>query len=76
MLSIERGAKGVSSWRRDVVTSYESGFKEELRLFYEAVVSGAPVTTDGRDAARDIALCQAIIRSYVQGSAITNPTET
>ncbi|MHB8379298.1 MAG: Gfo/Idh/MocA family protein [Acidimicrobiales bacterium] len=76
LLSVERGTTGgVSSWRRDEVTSYESGFKEELRVFYEAVTNGAAVETDGRDATRDVALCQAVIRCFVEGSAIANPTE-
>jgi predicted dehydrogenase len=76
MLAVERGnANDVDSWRRDEVTSYESGFKEELRVFHDAVTNGGPVVTDGVDANKDIALCQAIIRSFVERKPISNPTE-
>jgi predicted dehydrogenase len=73
-LVVERGAEGTSSWRREDVTSYESGFKEELRVFYEAVANEGAVPTDGLDATRDIALCQAIITSFVTGAPVANPT--
>ena len=76
LLAIERGdATDVNSWKRDEVTSYESGFKEELRVFYDAVTSGRPVPTDGADGARDIAMCQAIIRSASEGIAVDSPTD-
>ncbi len=76
LLSVERGgADDVDSWHRDEVTSYESGFKEELRVFYDAVTSGGPVATDGVDANRDIALCQAIIRCFVERAPIKSPTD-
>jgi predicted dehydrogenase len=73
-LVVERGADGTSSWRREDVVSYESGFKEELRVFYEAVANEGAVPTDGLDATRDIALCQAIITSFVTGAPVANPT--
>ena len=76
LLSIEGGsANDVASWRREEVTSYESGFKEELRAFYAAVVDGAQVITSGTDAARDIAMCQAIIRCVQQRTPIERPTD-
>jgi predicted dehydrogenase len=75
-LVVERGdGNDVASWRRDEVTSYESGFKEELRAFYDAVTDGAAVVTDGADALKDIAICQAIIRCAVERTPIKNPTE-
>jgi predicted dehydrogenase len=58
------------------VTSYESSFKRELVAFHDAVVNGAPIPTPGRDAARDIAFCEAIIRCARTGQAIDHPTAT
>ena len=76
MLELESGtANDVASWRRDEVTSYESGFKEELVAFYDAVTGVAPVATDGADSGRDIALCQAIIRFVQNGTPVERPTE-
>jgi predicted dehydrogenase len=75
-LSIEGGSGDeVASWRREEVTSYESGFKEELIAFHDAVVNGSAVLTDGRDAARDIAMCQAIIASARSHSPVERPTQ-
>jgi len=75
-LSIEGGSgDDVSSWHREEVTSYESGFKEELIAFHDAVVDGTPVRTDGHDAARDIAMCQAIIASARSHSPVERPTQ-
>ncbi len=75
LLAVEGGeVEGVDSWRREELTSYESGFKLELVSFYDAVVNGTKVPTDGLDGTRDIALCQAIIRSARDGVAIDHPT--
>ena len=75
-LSIERGASDdVASWRRDEITSYESGFKAELVAFHAEVTEGVAVPTNGLDGARDIAMCQAIIRCVQQGSPVERPTE-
>ena len=76
MLAIEGGdPDNVDSWRREEVTSYESAFKLELVAFYEAVVNGTKIPTDGTDGARDIALCQAIIRCAQQRTPIDQPTK-
>ena len=75
-LVIEGGEPGaVSSWRRDEVTSYESGFKEELLAFHRSVTTDATVPTDGSDALHDIALCQAIIRCVQSQTPVANPTQ-
>ena len=74
-LVVERGGAGTESWRREEITSYESGFKEELRVFYDAVTENHAPPTDGVDANRDIALCQAIIRSFVDRAPVAHPTE-
>jgi len=76
MLAVERGdADDVTSWHRDTITSYESGFKAELRAFHDALRAGRPVVTDGADALRDIALCQANVRCAVERTPIEHPTE-
>ena len=75
-LSVEGGEPGAtSSWRRDEVTSFESGFKEELIAFYDAVTTGARIPTDGEDSVHDIAMCQAIIRCVQTGRPVENPTQ-
>ena len=74
-LECERGAPDrVVSSRTEEVISYESGFRRELERFHDAIVDGSPVPTDGRDGARDIALCGAIVRSMVERSPIEDPT--
>jgi len=76
ILSVERERPdAAASWCREEVTSYESGFKEELRVFYDAVTRGTTVATDGADGAKDVALCQAIIRCALSRAPIKNPTE-
>jgi predicted dehydrogenase len=76
ILLVEGGETGsVDSWRREEVTSYESAFKLELVAFYNAIVNGVKVPTDGVDGVRDIALCQAIIRSARERVAIEQPTK-
>ena len=76
MLRVEAGAPAaVASWRREDVTSYESGFKRELIAFHDAITAGVPVVTDGVDATRDIALCQAIIRCVQLRTPIAHPTQ-
>lgn len=75
-LVVEGGSPdSAASWRREEVTSYESGFKRELVAFHDAVVNAAPVPTDGVDGARDIALCQAIIRCVQTRAPIESPTQ-
>jgi predicted dehydrogenase len=75
-LSIEGGDPGeTTSWRRDEVTSFESGFKRELIAFYDAVTTGAPLLTDGADSVRDIAMCQAIIRCVQTRQPVEKPTQ-
>jgi predicted dehydrogenase len=75
LIAVESGdAHNVDSWRREETTSYESGFKEELRVFYDAVTSGRAVPTNGVDGARDIAMCQSIIRCASEKIQIPDPT--
>ena len=42
---------GVRSFKREEVTSYESGFKAELAQFHAAVTGGESPPTDGADGA-------------------------
>ena len=75
-LVVEGGsADSTSSWRREETVGYESGFKEELRVFYDAITAGGPVPTDGADGVRDVALCQAIIRCTQTRQPIERPTD-
>jgi predicted dehydrogenase len=75
IIATEAGESGTSrSTASEEVTSYESGFKRELVAFHDAVVNGAAIATPGRDAARDIAFCEAIVRSARTGRPIDHPT--
>lgn len=75
-LRIEGGEPGESSsYKRDDVVSYESGFKRELIAFHALASTGAPVATSGEDALGDIAMCQSIIRSLQTKSPISQPTQ-
>ena len=75
ILEIESGESGTarSSLSREI-TSYESGFKNELLAFHDAIVKGTPPPTTGADAVRDIALCQAIIECHRTGRPVDHPT--
>jgi len=55
--------------------SYESAFKRELIDFYECVTTHRKPRTDALDAARDLALCEAFIRTAVEGKPQPTPTE-
>ncbi len=75
VITVETGGPGgPASSASDEVTSYDSGFKRELVAFHDAIVNGAAVPTPGRDAMRDIALCQAIIECARTGRPIDQPT--
>ena len=75
IITTEEGESGTArSTTSEDVTSYESSFKRELIAFREAIVNGTPIVTAGRDAARDIAFCEAIIRSARTGKPIDQPT--
>ena len=75
VMTVEAGESGTarSSASKDI-TSYDSSFKLELVAFHDAIVNGATVPTPGRDAIRDIALCQAIIECARSGRPIDQPT--
>lgn len=75
ILEIERGDLGTArSVLSREITSFDSGFKNELIAFHEAVVQGTRPPTTGADAMRDITLCQAIIECYRQGRPLEHPT--
>jgi predicted dehydrogenase len=75
LLEFEDGVPGDALSRATTdVTSYESAFKRELMAFHDCVVNGTPALTSGRDAMRDIALCQAIIECYRSGRPVDEPT--
>jgi predicted dehydrogenase len=75
LISIEAGEPGTArSSASEEITSYDSSFKGELVAFHESILRGAPVATPGRDALRDIALCQSIIECAVTGRPVNTPT--
>lgn len=75
LIAVEAGDTGTArSSVSEEVTSYESSFKRELIAFHDAIVDRAPIATPGRDAARDIALCEAIIRTGTTGRPVDHPT--
>jgi predicted dehydrogenase len=75
LISIEAGEPGTArSSASEEITSYESSFNGELVAFHESILRGAPVATPGRDALRDIALCQSIIECAVTGRPVNTPT--
>jgi predicted dehydrogenase len=75
-LVVEGGdAAGISSWRTEHTISFEEAFKRELVEFHAAVTEGRPPATDGADGLRDVALCEAIVRSHVEGRPIERPTD-
>ena len=75
LITVDDGEPGTArSSRTEEITSYESAFRRELMAFHAAVVDGAPIATPGRDAMRDIALCQAIIECSRTGRPIDHPT--
>lgn len=75
VISVEEGDTGSArSSASEEITSYESSFKRELMAFHSAIVDGAPIATPGRDAMRDIALCEAIIECARTGRPVDHPT--
>jgi predicted dehydrogenase len=75
IIATEAGDSGTArSTATEEVTSYDSSFKRELVAFHSAVVNGTPIATPGRDAARDIAFCEAIIRAARTGQPVDRPT--
>jgi len=75
LISIESGVPDSAlSSASEEITSYDSSFKRELVAFHSAIVDGAPIPTPGRDAMRDIALCQAIIECARTGRPVDQPT--
>jgi predicted dehydrogenase len=68
-LRVETGIPGSPDSSEEVeVISYEEAFKRELLDLYDAIVTGRSPRTDGRDGLRDVALCQAIALSHMNGA--------
>ncbi len=75
-LVIEGGDRdGIASWRTERTVSYEEAFKRELVAFHDAVTEERDVLTTGVDGLRDVALCEAIIRSHTDGGPVSRPTD-
>jgi predicted dehydrogenase len=62
------------SWTRDEVVDYDEAFKRELVAFHRAITEGEQPRTGGLDALRDVALCEAIARSFSAGAPASIPT--
>jgi predicted dehydrogenase len=74
-LVLEGGDPGTaSSWQTVRTISYEEAFKRELQEFHSCIVEGREAKTAGRDAVHDIALCESIVRSFVDGTALASPS--
>jgi len=75
-LVLEGGDLGSSrSWRTVETISYEEGFRRELVEFHAAIIGDREPRTSGEDGVRDIALCQAILRSLREGCQVERPSE-
>jgi predicted dehydrogenase len=75
-LIVEGGEPGTpSSWRTVQTVSFDEAFKRELLEFHACVVEDREPHTPGSDGLRDIALCQSIVRSYLDRRPIFSPTE-
>lgn len=71
----ERGEPGTPRLRQTLeVESYEEAFKRELVEFHEAIIGAREPRTGGLDGARDVALCEAVVRSAIEGRAVASPT--
>jgi predicted dehydrogenase len=75
-LVLEGGDAGTASaWRTERIVSYDEAFRRELIEFHACVVDEREPRTPGRDALHDLAVCQAIVRSYLDGRPIAYPAE-
>lgn len=75
-LVLEGGDVGSArSWQTVETVSYEEAFKRELVEFHDAVVEGREPRTPGEDGLRDVALCQAVVRAFVDGRPVERPSE-
>jgi len=74
-LVLEDGDAGAaSSWETRHVVSYEEAFKRELVEFHASIMEGREPRTPGHDGLRDVALCQAMVRSALEGMPVPSPT--
>jgi predicted dehydrogenase len=67
---------GSGSWRREQIVSYEEAFRRELEAFHRAALGGEPPRTSVRDALGDVAVCEAVARSFLTGAPVANPSST
>ena len=75
MLEIETGEVGTPrSWKTEELTSFESAFKNELKVFHECVTENKKPVTTAEDAMRDLAICENIIKCYQTKKPISNPS--
>ena len=73
-LVLEGGEAGsASSWETVHTVSYDEAFRRELVEFHASIVEGREPRTPGQDGLRDVALCQAIVRSALDGRPVSSP---
>lgn len=74
-LVVEGGDAGTArSWETVETTSYEESFKRELESLYRCIVERQEPRTSGVDGLRDVALCGAIVKCFVERAPVPAPT--
>jgi predicted dehydrogenase len=66
--------EAASSWRTEHTVGYEEPFERELVEFHDAIVERRKPRTPGADGIRDVALCEAVIRSRLESRPVHAPT--
>ena len=76
-LVLEGGSQDSSdSWRTVETVSFEEAFKRELLEFYDCIKEDREPRTTAAEAVRDVALCQEIIRNWIDGQmAVRRPAD-
>ena len=75
LVSEDGEARSSRSSRTEEITSFNESFKEELIHFHECATTGREPVTSGRDALRDIALCEAIVGVHRSRTPRERPAE-
>lgn len=76
VLELEGGEAGTpEAWRTEHVVAYEEAFKRELVEFHDCIVAEREPRTGGRDALRDVALCESIARACLERRPVFTPSD-
>ncbi|PZQ95916.1 MAG: dehydrogenase [Cereibacter sphaeroides] len=71
----ERRGKGLSLQSREIRTSYQEAFIEELKGFHRAITKGEPVRNTAEAAARDMALLAGLAAWHMTHNTTKGPTK-